>query len=56
MLLAAKAWQLRQSARQALAAGQFDLAVRLAGEAQNAQHTPAGESLRVLSRWLGGGS
>ena len=53
MLLAAKAWRLRQAARQALASGQFDLAARLAAEAQAAHHTPAAESLRALSRWLG---
>jgi predicted amidophosphoribosyltransferase len=56
MLLAAKAWQLRQSARQALAGGQLELATRLAKEAQNARRTRAGESLRLLSRWLSRGS
>jgi len=53
MLLAAKAWRLRQAARQALASGQFDLAGRLAAEAQAAHHTQGAESLLALSRWLG---
>ena len=53
MLLAARAWRLRQAARQALACGQFDLAGKLAAEAQTAHHTRGAESLRALSRWLG---
>jgi hypothetical protein len=45
MLLAAMAWRLRQSARQALASGQFDLAARLAAQAQAAHQTRAADSL-----------
>ena len=52
MLLAAMAWRLRQSARQALASGQFDLAARLAAQAQAAHQTRAADSLSTLSRWL----
>jgi len=52
MLLTAKAWQLREAARRALAAGQIESAIGLATEAQNAHHTRAGECLRVLSKWL----
>jgi hypothetical protein len=52
MLLAAKAWHLRQSARRALGSGRFDLAESLATEAAALHRTPAAESLRTLSRWL----
>jgi hypothetical protein len=63
MRLAVKAWRLRESARRALEAGDFDKAARLAAEAQSTQATPAGQALWVLSEWLscdpraaGGGS
>ena len=52
MLLAVKAWQLRQAARQALAAGDADRALGLATEAQGIQGTESGEALRLLSAWL----
>ena len=52
MLLAAKAWQFRQSARQALNAGDVERALELALEAQGIQSTESGEALRLLSAWL----
>jgi hypothetical protein len=52
MLLAAKAWQLREAARRSLNAGEFERAHELAIEAQKLQFTPCGESLRLLSAWL----
>jgi len=48
MLLAVEAWQLRQAARQALAAGDAERALRLAIEAQGIQSTESGEALRLL--------
>jgi len=54
MLLAAEAWRLRESAREAIAAGDFERASELAGGAQELQATPAGESLLRLSAWLCG--
>jgi hypothetical protein len=56
MWLALRAWQLRESARAAVAAGDFGQASMLAEEAQNTQRTPAGHALRVLSAWLKSGS
>jgi len=55
MGLAVRAWRLRQSARRALEAGDFDQAARLAAEAQSTQATPAGQALWVLSSWVGKG-
>ncbi len=52
MLLAAKAWRLRQSARQALHAGDFERTLRLAAQAQQLHRTWSGESLRLLGAWL----
>ena len=52
MLLAAKAWQLRQAARQSLAAGDFNLALGFASQAQELYRTQCGESLRLVSAWL----
>jgi hypothetical protein len=52
MLLAAKAWQLREAARRSIHAGEFERAHEFAIEAQNFQFTPCGESLRLLSAWL----
>jgi hypothetical protein len=48
MLLAVKAWQLRQAARQALDAGDVERALGLAIEAQGIQSTESGEALRLL--------
>jgi hypothetical protein len=52
MLLAGKAWHLRQAARRWLARSDFHRAHELALAAQKLQFTPAGESLRLLSEWL----
>ncbi|MGA2724052.1 MAG: hypothetical protein ABSG79_16785 [Bryobacteraceae bacterium] len=52
MLLTVKAWQLRQSARRALNAGDAERALELALEAQGIQSTESGEALRLLSAWV----
>ena len=52
MLLAVRAWQLRQAARQALAAGAADRALDLASAAQALQSTESGAALRLLASWL----
>jgi hypothetical protein len=52
MLLAVKAWQLRQAARQALDAGDVERALGLAIEAQGTQGTGSGEALRLLGAWM----
>jgi len=52
MLLAVKAWELRQAARQALDAGDVERALGLAIEAQGIQDTESGGALRLLAAWL----
>ena len=52
MVLAVKAWQLRQAARQALCAGDLERSLGLATEAQGIQRTASGEALRLLGAWL----
>jgi hypothetical protein len=52
MLIAAEAWLLREAARGAIAAGEFGRAFELAGRAQEAQATAAGEALLRLGTWL----
>jgi len=52
MLIAAEAWRLREAARAAILAGEFERAVELARDAQAAQVTPAGEMLLRLGSWL----
>jgi hypothetical protein len=52
MGLAVRAWRLRQTARQALDRADYERALTLASEAQDAHRTPHGESLRLLSVWL----
>jgi hypothetical protein len=52
MRLSVKAWQLRQSARQALGAGDMDGALEFATAAQAVQSTENGEALRLLAAWL----
>jgi hypothetical protein len=54
MLLAAEAWRLREAARVAVVAGDFERAFELTGSAQETQATPAGEALLRLGAWLGG--
>jgi hypothetical protein len=53
MILAVKSWRLRGAARTAVGAGQFEQALELAAKAQEAQRTPAGEALRLVSELLG---
>jgi hypothetical protein len=52
MMLAVDAWRLRQAARQALEAGEFERARGLAMKAQQVHRTPIGKSLNALSAWL----
>lgn len=52
MLLAVKAWQLRQAARRALEGGETGRALSLSTEAQQIQATGSGDALRLLSAWL----
>jgi hypothetical protein len=52
MILAVKSWRLRSAARTAIGAGQFEEALELAEQAQEAVRTPAGEALRVVSELL----
>ena len=52
MRLAAKAWRLRQRARQAIEAGECARALKFAADAQHVHRTPRGESLRLLCAWL----
>jgi len=50
MHLAARAWWLRQSARAALAAGEFESALRQAAEAQALAATPAARGIAAVAR------
>jgi hypothetical protein len=52
MILAVKSWRLRAASREAIGAGQFEQALELAEQAQEAQRTPTGEALRVVSQLL----
>ncbi|MEX2261604.1 MAG: hypothetical protein WD696_06615 [Bryobacteraceae bacterium] len=52
MALSARAWHLRQAARQAIALGEFERARRLAARAQELHYTPNGRSLGRLSGLL----
>ena len=52
MVLAAEAWLLREAARRAVAAADFERASALAASAQQTQSTQAGEVLRRLGEWL----
>jgi predicted amidophosphoribosyltransferase len=52
MLLIAKAYQLREDARSALQASDYERARRLASEAQATCSTQRGEDVRLLSSWL----
>lgn len=53
MRLSVAAWVLREAARDALAAGDFVLASRVAARAQRLQITGEGGALCLLSAWLG---
>ena len=52
MTLAARSWALRESARHAIADGEFERAAEYAAEAQRLQVTPAGEALLLLSELM----
>ena len=52
MLLVARAWKLREAARQALVAEDFKGAQALAAGAQAGHATSAANSLRLLGAWL----
>jgi predicted amidophosphoribosyltransferase len=52
MLLAGQAWALRQAARRALAAGDFQAALELAVVAQRSHTTASGDALAQLNAWL----
>ena len=52
MRLVVEAWQLRETARRAIAAGDFGRAFELAAKAQEIQSTRAGAALLRLSEWL----
>jgi hypothetical protein len=52
MILAMKSWRLRAASRAAIGSGQFEQALELAKQAQEAQRTPTGEALRVVSELL----
>ena len=52
MRLAAEAWRLRESARTAIASGDFVRSLELAAKAQQVQATPQGEALLKIGEWL----
>ena len=52
MTLSLQAWRWRKAARQALGEGDFPRAAELAGRAQGAQRTTAGESILAVGRAL----
>ncbi len=54
MTLAASAWRLRQSARRAMAEGEFAKSRELVADAQAICYTPAGRRLGELGAWLAG--
>lgn len=56
MFLSAEAWRLREAARMAMTAGNFGRGFELAAKAQEVQRTGAGETLRRIGQWLGGGA
>ncbi|MGA8598028.1 MAG: hypothetical protein WB676_25205 [Bryobacteraceae bacterium] len=53
MLVAAKAWRLREEVRRSLEAGDFRRAHEFAMAAQKVHSTAQGDSLRLVSAWLG---
>jgi hypothetical protein len=52
MRMSVQAWQLRQSAREALGSGDVERGLGFAVEAQGIQDTESGEGLRLLGAWL----
>jgi len=55
MNLAARAWRLREAARQAISEGDAERACRLASQAQHLCWTPAGCDLEIVSSALAAG-
>jgi predicted amidophosphoribosyltransferase len=53
MLLTARAWHLRERAREALRASDAAGALRAAAGAEKTQHTPAGAALLAVARLAG---
>jgi type II secretory pathway pseudopilin PulG len=53
MILAVKSWRLRAASRAAMGAGQFEQALELAEQAQEAQRTAGGKALQVVTELLG---
>jgi predicted amidophosphoribosyltransferase len=51
MRLAIESWRHRESARAAIAAGNWEQAKALAEAAQQTCRTDSGESLRILAGW-----
>lgn len=56
MIIVAEGWRLREAARSAMVAGEFGRAFELAGAAQEAHATSAGEALLRLGAWLAASS
>ena len=52
MILAVRAWRLREEAREALTRGELAEGRRLARAAQALHRTPRGASLQLLAQWL----
>jgi hypothetical protein len=52
MLLASKAWWLREAARRSLDVNDFTGAAELAAQAEALQSTSGGHALLLLSSWL----
>lgn len=52
MTLALRSWKLRQAARDALQAGNFERGYQLAIAAQCMQQTREGEALRLVTGWM----
>jgi predicted amidophosphoribosyltransferase len=48
MILSAQSWSLREAARTAIGAGQFERAFGLVAKAQETHRTPVGEALRLV--------
>jgi hypothetical protein len=52
MLLSARAWHLRQTAKAAFAASNPERALEAAAAAEQMQHTQSGAFLQALAAWL----
>ena len=54
MVLAVRAWKLREAARNAVRAGDFEQGYELAVAAQGVQRTREADALRLASGWMAG--